>query len=462
MKRILSFILVALCILPVFANVDEARKQIEKGDFQAAVKTLEPVLKKTPNDANANYLMAQAQLGLNNRAAWLKSLKTAAAKGHLEAFPQLVEEYILTYDVDEAENAIDDWKAALAKAKKPQPSELGELENKLLLMSNQLNRVEDIPIIARYDVSRREMDAALNNLTQRVADKGISFLSADIPFYVNNMAREVFWTQPDENGVNRLFTAGVLDDGTRETPVELTKYIGDGNIIAPFMLEDGETLYFASDRDDGLGGYDIYMTRRDGEGGFYEPSNIGMPYNSPDDDFLFVIDEPNNIGWWVTDRFIGPDSVSVLIFEPMAERVNVPADVENIAERAYIKDIAASHPQGYDAKAALGRLSQPQNTQRNRVGGSSFSLSLGDGRVITSMSQFRNRNAASIMSEVLRATRTLDDMKVRLDNMRAGFASGDKSLSNDILSLEQEIERGQKDLRTLTNRVIKLETGQRD
>lgn len=380
----------------------------------------------------------------------------------LDAYPDLVENAIFDYDLEKAQDLIEKWRAALKKAKKTEPSEINDYEQAITMMNNQLERVEDVPVIARYDISRKLFDTALDKLNQGGAERGKLMLQGNIPFYVNNMSREVFWTQPDENGVNRLFTAGVLDDGTREEPRELTEYVGEGDIKAPFMLEDGETLYFAADMGEGMSGYDIYMTRRDGEGGFYEPSNIGMPYNSPADELLFVIDERNNIGWWVTDRFDTEDSVSVMVFVPNATRVNVDSDDEDLVQRASLSDIDVTIPKGFNLADAKARIQKPgAETDMKQNSTSAFALSLGDGRVVTSTSQFKNREAGNTMSEVLRTTRILDDTVARLDSMRRAYADGDKSLKNDILTLEKEVDRKRTELKNLTNRVIKLETNGR-
>ncbi|MBI4645815.1 MAG: PD40 domain-containing protein [Bacteroidia bacterium] len=47
---------------------------------------------------------------------------------------------------------------------------------------------------------------------------------------------------------------------------------------SPFMLEDGKTLYFSSQGHESMGGYDI----------FYPPQNIGYPVNTTSDDIFYV------------------------------------------------------------------------------------------------------------------------------------------------------------------------------
>lgn len=52
------------------------------------------------------------------------------------------------------------------------------------------------------------------------------------------------------------------------------------NEVAPFIHFDGRTLYFASDGHKGLGGLDLFVTRKDKDGSWGEPVNLGYPINT--------------------------------------------------------------------------------------------------------------------------------------------------------------------------------------
>ena len=54
----------------------------------------------------------------------------------------------------------------------------------------------------------------------------------------------------------------------------------DFSTMAPAFSGDGRSLYFASDRPDGLGGMDLYVSRR-GPDGWSSPKNLGPEVNSP-------------------------------------------------------------------------------------------------------------------------------------------------------------------------------------
>ena len=81
------------------------------------------------------------------------------------------------------------------------------------------------------------------------------------------------------------------------------------------------TLYYGAKGPESIGGYDIFVTRYDmDERKFLYPENIGMPFNSLANDYLYAIDEINNIGWFVSDRHQPEGKVCIYIFIPNTTR----------------------------------------------------------------------------------------------------------------------------------------------
>jgi len=90
------------------------------------------------------------------------------------------------------------------------------------------------------------------------------------------------------HGGTDIFMCSKTVDGTWGAPINLSFNTGN-NELSPFISLDNQTLYFASDRPGGLGGYDIYMTRRMGENEWTEPKNLGPTVNSRRDDLFFYV-----------------------------------------------------------------------------------------------------------------------------------------------------------------------------
>ncbi len=112
-----------------------------------------------------------------------------------------------------------------------------------------------------------------------------------------------------------IFTANRLLNGwTNRQPLSATINT-EHNENFPFMMPDGITLYFSSDRENSIGGYDIFVSRFNSENdSFMLPENVGMPFNSPFNDYLLVIDEENGTGCFASDRFQEEGKVIIVFF----------------------------------------------------------------------------------------------------------------------------------------------------
>ncbi|MCK4749351.1 MAG: PD40 domain-containing protein, partial [Bacteroidales bacterium] len=102
---------------------------------------------------------------------------------------------------------------------------------------------------------------------------------------------------------NRKGTLGGLDiyrserqlDGKWGEPTNLGSTINSRyNEETPFITEDGQTLYFSSYGHFNMGGYDVFFSRKNPDGTWGEPINLGYPINTTDDDLHF---QPVNNGY---------------------------------------------------------------------------------------------------------------------------------------------------------------------
>ncbi|TVR81067.1 MAG: OmpA family protein [Chitinophagaceae bacterium] len=120
------------------------------------------------------------------------------------------------------------------------------------------------------------------------------------------------------NGVkNNLYVSFLeSEEGIWSEPIALGGKVNTNyNETAPFLASDGVTLYFASDRPEGLGSSDIYRTRRldDTWQKWSEPVNLGPPINTPEWDGYYSIDAKGEYAYMVSyqDSYGGGDIVRV-------------------------------------------------------------------------------------------------------------------------------------------------------
>lgn len=77
-------------------------------------------------------------------------------------------------------------------------------------------------------------------------------------------------------------------------PTINTKYDEDG----PFIHPDGVTLIFASNGHKTMGGFDIFFSTIEEDKKFSQPTNMGYPINTPDDDVFFVTSPDGKRGYF--------------------------------------------------------------------------------------------------------------------------------------------------------------------
>lgn len=69
----------------------------------------------------------------------------------------------------------------------------------------------------------------------------------------------------------------------------------------PFLRDNGN-LYFASNAPGGMGGMDIYMAEKTGDGTWGHMENLKYPVNSSGDDFSIIFDGAEERGYFTSDR----------------------------------------------------------------------------------------------------------------------------------------------------------------
>ena len=109
-------------------------------------------------------------------------------------------------------------------------------------------------------------------------------------------------TRPGGYGENDIYVAKLTSTGW-STPRNLGGTINTpGREEGVFIHPDGQTLYFSSDGHPGLGDNDIFMSKKQFDGSWSKPINLGFPINTPKDEFDFTVDAMGNYAYMTSDR----------------------------------------------------------------------------------------------------------------------------------------------------------------
>ena len=229
--------------------------------------------------------------------------------------------------------------------------------------------------------------------------------------YINELGNRCFLSQENNEGVINLYSSERVDNKwTRQTKL---RGINDRQefkrVNYPYMLGDGETLYFAAEGEEGLGGYDIYTSIYDKDTQrFLQPVNLGMPFNSEANDYMFVIDEYSNIGWFASDRNQPADTVCIYVFVPESRKTyNTEVyTTEQITNFARITSIADTWTDKQKLDQALARLQMTRDRSRQTVQGRDFIFVINDDITYYQLSDFKEPGNVKRYHELssLRAT----------------------------------------------------------
>ena len=266
--------------------------------------------------------------------------------------------------------------------------------------------------------------------------------------HVNDLGSRCYFSLAPTDTTMQLYMSEFLDE--RWSRPQLLKGINDDNqfqrVNYPFMMGDGQTFYFAADGGDGLGGYDIYVTRYDAEEGqFLHPVNIGMPFNSEANDYLYIIDEYSNLGWFATDRNQPADTVCVYLFLPPTSRQTYSASglsLEEIAPYARIDRIEDTWTDDATRQESMERLHRVVERRQQKPVVREFTFVINDDLTYTRQADFRGPGSNRLFQELQSLRQQYQQQQQVLDKARDHYAQTgpderDK-LRSEILASEQK------------------------
>lgn len=282
---------------------------------------------------------------------------------------QSFEYYMKHYMFDEAEELVNQNIKKLKRRRKPTTVEEEQLQE-ISKLRSVMRATERITIIDSFVVDKSsflkyikltEESGTLHNSNEFFSRPG----ATPCTVYQSEIGNKIYFSQPDGNQKLRLYTSDLIGDKWA-APQLINELEGDEAQNYPFMLSDGITLYYAAQGSESLGGYDIFVTRYDmDEKKFLYPENIGMPFNSTANDYMFAIDEFSRLGWFASDRNQPENKVCIYVFIPNDIRKLYDSNIytpEELARLALICSIAETWGDKEAVAAARHRLQQVLNT----------------------------------------------------------------------------------------------------
>ena len=361
-------------------------------------------------------------------------------------------------------------KKSATKAKVKQKTTVvdNELEQRLESMRGFTQKVMFIDSVV---VSKSKLLSSLNIPDEAGSIQAYNkfFNTTDQPnsiVYLNQLRNKCVFSKFADGGWDLYSQEMIGEKWSNAVPLKGLDILGDDvDINWPFLLSDGTTLYFAAKGVESIGGFDIFMTRYDETTQSYlKPENIGMPFNSIDNDYFFIVDEYDGIGWFATDRNQPEGKVCIYSFIYNNVRENYVVDEYTPEQLRQLSEIHSISQTWTSNQARLGALEQltavykRKFTQKKK---NDFEFVINDELTYTTLTDFRSSEAAEMyvdLNELLRKKNKLDSSieRARIAYPTARQAQREQ-YKQQLLAAEKQSEKYETDIKNLSKEIRRIE-----
>lgn len=456
LQRIINLIFILMLPFLIKAqSLEDAKKWFLEGEYEQAKPIFEEEYNTNSNNAEINFWLGVIELNDGNLQKAEELLHFASQKRVLNSYLYLGELYSKTYRFDEAEKEFEKFEKA-NRRNKDALSKLDEKRDYADMLERMVRRTEDIQIIDSVVVNKNDfLDAYKLSSSSGSLQPVNSFFKNQpndkMPLFINERGDKIYYSRDDGDRGHKIYSMeSLLDEFGNEKP--LSDNINQkGNQAYPFVMTDGVTIYFASDGHSTLGGYDIFVTRYNFASDTYlNPNHLNMPFNSPFNDYMMVIDEEKGVGWFASDRFQDKNFVSVYTFIPASGVTLIDNDdPEYLRRRALITSISESQKQGEDYTGLIEIARSEVKTQDKVI--KDFEFVINDERTYYTLDDFHHGAARTLFSRAMDLENKLKEINSELAQKREQYAGGSKnqSITDSILLLEKESEQTHNEIKVL-------------
>lgn len=112
--------------------------------------------------------------------------------------------------------------------------------------------------------------------------------------------------RPGGFGGSDIWMSQLSEIGIWSKPVNLGSNINtSGDENSPFIHPDGKTLYFASNWHPGMGGFDLFLSKKDSNGQWGAAQNLGYPINTYADESTLSVNAQGDTAYFSSDNLNG-------------------------------------------------------------------------------------------------------------------------------------------------------------
>lgn len=424
-------------------TLTEARTLFTEGEYEQALPVFERELKRKPKDANLNYWYGACLYHTGNQTAALPYLINGEKSKIPMASLLLADYYHNQYQFDRSTGHLDKYIAFGLSAHSSKVARMLKSSEKAKQM---LKAVEDVVFIDSLlvptdsvfeNIKLHTVNGAILPLRQLFADQGDSLSIA----YITERKDRIFYDDTTaENGWDIFSLNRMMNDWEK---IDLVKNINqESNERFPYVLNDGITIYFASDGYNSIGGYDLFVSRYHfASESFFTPEPLPMPFNSVYNDYFYIVDEYVGRGFLVSDRYAGKDSVVIYTFLPGSIRKILSDKTEQeILDYARLTSIALTQ-EGTNTDS-VNKVLEERYQYENKLelqdihttDSEQLSFFVRDELVYQNENEFKSDEARQAYLQYLRMKARFNSLNAQLEADRLKFTGKDNPEQQELTS----------------------------
>ena len=443
-KLYIIILLLAYTILSVAQTHASADKLFQAGDYITAQEQYGKLLRSYPINSLYLYRYARCAQEIGDFSTALLYFDKAGDRYMLKYF-YLGEIHLQLWNTEAAITAYNKYLASLQEPN----DRVAYIEQQIThakKLQRYLRRVERLAVIDSVLVSKDQM------LMPCVLSPEAGILQYDsigcIQF-TNQRGDQRLWSQYIDSTQVLLSSHRLLDTWTIADTLPATINF-TSNQVSPYLLNDGITLYYAALDTNGLGGFDIYVSRYNTATELYTtPENLGFPYNSSANEYMLIVDEVQGIGYLATDRFAPSDSVHIYSFIiPEQKQYCRGLTSDSLVAYAQLRLFDKADYSQKNDSATLNQLSIEPTSH------DTIYFILNDSIVYTSVTDFRSEEAKKLFIEWENLQLLLNTEKEQLTILREKYMTANEQTRRELSPLILQLEHNQSHIQFRSKKLL--------
>lgn len=453
-KKYILFLL--LCVFTVSISAQtlaQARALYDKGHYEQAKPAFKRFVKSQPGNGNYNLWYGVCCLKTGEPAEAVKYLETAVKRRTPSGQFYLAQAYNDVYRFEDAVENLEEYIADLTKRKRS-TAEAERLLEKSKANLRMLKGVEQVSFIDSFVVDKKDFLKAY-----KISPESGKLFMYDAYFdaperkggtvYETELGNKIYYSELQQDSTLSILSRNKMLDEWGKGKLLPGSINEARNSNYPYVMTDGITIYYAADGSESMGGYDIFVTRYNTNTDSYlTPENVGMPFNSPYNDYMYVIDEFNNLGWFASDRFQPEGKVCVYVFIPNASKqvYNYEGmDQKQLTRLAQIHSIYDTQTDGRAVEEARRRIEEALSQKPSTKKKHDFDFIIDDEQVYHAASDFRSPQAKALFMNYLQIQESYNRQQSKLATLRHQYMRATpgekKKMAPAIIDLEKRVRQ---------------------